>query len=230
MKIRLEKDNSSRNILSVAPKNYSDFYKIWFPKLRTHIYYKGYFPDDIIEDVTQELMTDFFEGDYLNKFDPDKMFLNKKTGEMSKVKFSTFLYSWTNKKLLGKRDAYKRLFWAEGLSTNKLISDSDNTTTFLDSLGAVADNYQLEFKELVDYIKESLKERKVTSLGNNFPLFFDKIMEHVFSGGKTQREFKTKSGLNLSSLAKDLGISTTGVSYMLNKLRVVLKDDLGITY
>ena len=215
------------NNKKMVPETYEEFYSIWYVKLKNHVYYKN-FPESIVEDVTQELMLQFLEGDYLNIFDPEKQTINKRTGLPTKVKFSTFVYSWANKVLLGKRDRYRRLFWREGLSSNAPLSNDNEEATFLKNLQAVSDNYQCELDDLIRFIRDGLKKRKVTSIGNDMLLLFDKVLEHVLKGPPEHIKLKNKIvGFSPKALAMDLGVSNGGLHYMMKSLRTALRE-LGV--
>jgi hypothetical protein len=214
----------------VASGDYGAFYAEWYDKISLHVRFKGWFNESDVDDVAQDIIIDFMKGDYLARFDPEKTFIHRKTGKEVKPKFSTFVYAFVNKKLLGKRDKYNKGFWREGLSVEAKVSE-DSEMTFLDTIEAVADNYDIEFLDFVDYIKESLLEVPVTTVGNDFPRLFDIIINQIINGVPQKFYNETghtvdlnRKGLNRHAIAWELNITTSGVAYMLKNLKKLLTD------
>lgn len=220
----------------VTSGDYGEFYAEWYEKIRMHVRFKNWFNDADVDDVTQDIIIDFMNGDYLARFDPNKTFIHRKTGKEVKPKFTTFVYAFVNKKLLGKRDKYNKGCWREGLSVEAKVS-TDSETTFLDTIEAVADNYDIEFQDFVSYIEDSLLEVPVTSVGNDFPRLFNIIVKQITEGvpkkfyeetGRNSLVAMDRKGLDRHAIAWELGITTSGVAYMLRNLKKLLLEEMCI--
>jgi len=204
-----------------AVKDYNEFCQQWKPDIQRMVVDKKAFQFCDVDDVVQELIISLYEKDVLYAYDSSKG-----------AKFSTFIYGFVSRSLLGKRDKYERKTWREGISlvnkdTRSLPALKKYLPTFNESLEAVPDSISVEFIDLVKSVYQELKNTPVTSAANDFPRLFSSIVQQLFFGlspecalalGETEAHKSGRYGVNRKALAFELGISETGVSVMLTKL------------
>lgn len=196
-------------------RDYDDFCVKWGDRVRNIVVSKGCFELCDVDDITQDLLAEFVSKDYLSVYDPEKG-----------SKFSTFIYNFTNRRLLGKRDRYVKKIWREGLSLSKTL-DAETGETFLDNIEDVSVDVSFEFLSTVKSIYRQLLETPVTSTVNNFPKLFSAVIEQMLYGipescvlalGEVEADKNGRYGINRKALAFQLGVSESGVSIMLGRL------------
>jgi len=104
---------------STCPTTYAELYEQWHDKLATTI--RGFdYPEEEVEDVMQELLTRFMEGNYLAVYQRDWV---DPVTHKPKGAFSTFMYTFVKTRLLGWRDRRIRKMYREPF----LVTDSVNS-------------------------------------------------------------------------------------------------------
>lgn len=195
-----------------APKSYEEFLSVWGDYVKAIVKLQNWVLPQNVEDITQEILIDFYSKDYLNKYDP------------SKSKFNTFMANFTNIRLRGKRTQFNRLKSREVYCIDETREDFNES--FISLLGSVSDTYDIEVKELINYIYKKLKKSRVTSQVNNYALLFKLIVKEMC---KKEHNKKTSKLIDRKAIAAQLGMTTAGVGLMMNNLRFYLYNSLGVT-
>jgi len=195
-----------------AIKDYDEFVAEWEVRIRRIVFNSKSFQYCDIDDVVQELLLSLYQKDYLSLYDPDKG-----------AKFSTFIYNFVSRSILGKRDRYFRRVWREGLPLS-VHPEDEGEISFFDTLEAAPETFSTEFVDLVMSIYRQLQETPVTSAINDFPRLFRSIVQQIVFGvspecisvlGEVETNKTGRFGVNRKALAYDLGISESSVSVML---------------
>jgi DNA-directed RNA polymerase specialized sigma24 family protein len=195
-----------------AIKDYEEFVAEWEVRIRCIVLNSKAFQFCDVDDIVQELLLSLYQKDYLSLYDPTKG-----------TKFSTFIYNFVSRSILGKRDRYARRVWREGLSLS-VQEENDDEITFFDTLEASPETLSSEFIDLVTSIYKQLKETPVTSAINDFPRLFSSIVQQIVFGispeciivlGEEEASKSGRFGINRKALAYDLGLSESSVSVML---------------
>lgn len=197
------------HLTAEASKTYDDFVRDWGDRIKSLVASKQCFDDVEVDDITQDLLFEFFQKDYLMVYDP--------TLENAS-KFSTFVFNFVNKRLLGKRDKVNRRRHVEGLSMNAVVSNSEGDEVELGELfQAPADWITLEFKDTVHVIYDELKQIPNTSTVKDLSRLFLLIVKQVMYGCNGQTS--GRHGIDRKLLAKEMGVSESGISIMIKNLR-----------
>ena len=212
----MSKSKSGSTYDGVA-RDYNEFCAQWESRIERIVMASKFFPPPDVADIVQELMMDFYVQDGLHKYDPTRG-----------AKFSSWVYGFVSKRLLGKRDRAARLAWRESVSLYAELEKE--TEEFFDILEAPEYDISIEFIDMVTSVYRQLKALPVTSAINDFPKLFSCIVQQTVYGmsplcieaiGEQQAAKMGRHGVNRKALAYELNVSESTISVMLNKLATI---------
>ena len=184
------------------PATFEEFYKKWLPKFKTCVYSKMYRYPECVDDIAQDLMTEFFEKGLLEAYDP------------SRAAFSTFVYGFLLPRVQG-YTARETKKIDRMRSIDDLVSDNVDTSG---ETGVSHDNISLKdinnlsddapevdldaqvyvkVLEIADALNQEVAPKCSRNLGQIFILLFTQACEGTPHFG---------------NIARYLGVSNTAVS------------------
>lgn len=183
----------------VVPESYADLFEKYYTFVVRLVWRLG-IDGQRAEDVASEILLRFYERDFLDKYDPDKVIYHD--GERRPARFKSFLTGFVSVYVRGHRDRQALARYREPLSCDQPVGTGE---CWSDVFGpAVWDDYtRLEEAELVRLIKAHLVLLPPRSKNDicDLPRLFDLIVEQVRHTGRYQ----------VTVLAAEFGISATAV-------------------
>lgn len=170
-------------------KDFTQFYTEW-KQVAANAVYRAGFHDHEAEDLVQDIFTELYAGNYLEKYDA-------KRGA-----FSTYIWGHINVRIMGrKRDLWKRS-QREFIPTPKYNSEGEEIT-FPDpvdesELGVFADT---ELSMTVDAICRELDKLPATKSKNLARLFRDIVKQVTENGEFSQTELARKYGCSRQAIS-----------------------------
>lgn len=196
-------------------RDYDEFCAKYERQIRNLVIgYTSFQPCDV-DDIVQDLMTDFFVKDALGQFDPTLG-----------TRLSTWVHGFVARRVLGKRDRVMRYLWREGLSLHAALVE-EGEHNFLAKLEDAPAEFSAEFLDTVRSVYRQLSETPVTGALNDFPKLFACLVQQIVFGpseacraelGERQAASQGRYGVSRKVLAYELGVSESGVAVMLNRL------------
>jgi len=209
---------------SAAEHDYAKFYEQWENRIRNIVVGSREIQFCDVDDVVQDLMTDFYANDGLSEFDSERG-----------TKLSTWVYGFVGKRLLGKRDKALRKTFHEGHSLSEhfdaerdnnflgfsLISEPESSVDFMDMVTRIYKQLKKDKEEV-----EAFRQRPLLPI-NDFPRLFSCLVQQVMYGpapatvealGVKQACSQGRYGISRKALAYELNLSDSAVSVMLTRL------------
>jgi len=236
-KIDLSNELSQSTDPNRIPTSYDEFVHLYYPRITRQVRsFAGIRPGDV-EDITQIIVMQFIEKDYLNIYDHGKqaMIAEQRNQENQakfeagdlvyepaklKGKFTSFLYEFVLRRLMGLRDKSNRLFIKEGTSVQQLLEAQDEPgdshisvpVAFTKALGVVDNEYfSIELRQVLKKCHEMLVARTSPTPTRDFPRLFQTMVVETFTN--------EDGSFDKKNYADQLGITVSAVSMQIKSLR-----------
>ncbi len=194
-----------------APANYADLFSRYYSYVVTLVRRAGIEPSRV-EDVAMEIMTRFYERDFLTEFDPTLVF--HYDGEDRPARFKSFFTKIVLVYLRGHVDKQRRLATRELLLCDRPIgsnsaSQAPGNATWIEVFGESVDGADdevlasLSEQELVDRLRAYIAEVPRRSPYDTCDLvaLFDAVVAQV----------RAEGAWNVTALRQHFGISSTAM-------------------
>jgi DNA-directed RNA polymerase specialized sigma24 family protein len=178
---------------TIPTTDFNSFYEAWNPKIQVALRQAGFFGDSA-EDLSQDIFSDLFRGDYLSKYDSEK------------ATFATYIWGHVQVRIRGrKRDFAKR-------GQREFVSDPIETKETTDRAvlrqSSSTDGAKMaELKTSLASVYQDLRTLPSTETKNLARLFKEIVSSIQSEGSFSQAELAAKLGYSrqaISSQIRDL--------------------------
>jgi hypothetical protein len=162
-----------------------------------------------MEDVASEILLRFYERDFLDKFDPDRVFMYD--GQAHTARFQSFLGGFVASYVRHHRDRQTLMARRELLKCDNPIGLSGTPWIEIFGPSSTDDFVQFETDELVDSIAAYLAAvpRRSKRDHCDLPRLFELVVEQILATGK----------IIVADLRDEFGVSNTAIYNWLDYLR-----------
>ena len=194
---------------TIPTTDFDEFYDAWHPKVQVALRQSGFFGDSA-EDLSQDIFSDLFRGDYLSKYDS------------AKGTFATYIWGHVQVRIKGrKRDLAKR---GQREFVNDIIENKETTDRALLRQTSATDGTKMaDLKASLASVYQDLRTLPSTETKNLARLFKEIVSSIQSEGHFSQAELAAKLGYSrqaISSQIRDLAKTRAA-----RELYDVLKSD-----
>lgn len=203
--------------LYAAPSTYADFFRQYYGYVVSLVRSLG-ISENNKEDVASEIITRFFERDFLNVYDPELLFEHE--GELRPARFKSFLTKFVRTYLLGHRDRQHREQRREVLICDMPLGEAGDTN-WIDVFGDPNPSYEsntldwIAFDERVAELRDHMT--KIPTDAAVLVPFFDEYVKHIRLYGEADHKV----------LGEEFDVGTTAIHTWVWCMREYLATALG---